>query len=234
MSLRSRLAASIVIGLTLAGCASTTVTQQSPYEGGRIARPNRIIVYDFAAASADIPPGSQAQLYAPPITPPSPDELAVGRQLGTKVAQELVTEIQGMGLPAVRALGQAPPQPGDIVIMGYFESIHRGSTVERMALGFGAGAAQLQTAVEGYLATAQGLRRLGSGVVDAAGSRGPGVALPLAMAVASGNPIGLAVSSAVKIEGEASGRTTIEGSAKRTAKEIGDQLKIRFQEQGWI
>ncbi len=31
-----------------------------------------------------------------------------------------------------------------------------------------------------------------------------------------------------------SGRTTIEGAAKRTAKEIADQLKIAFRKQGWI
>ena len=234
MSVRSRLAASIVVGLALAGCATTQVTEQSASMGERIARPNRIIVYDFAGTPADIPPGSQAQQYALPSTPLSQDEVALGRELGTKVAEELVAEIQGMGLPAVRALGQAPPQPGDIVIMGYFESIDPGSVTKRVAIGFGAGAAELRTAVEGYLATRQGLRRLGSGVVDSAGSKGPGIAMPLAMAVATGNPIGLAVSSAAKIEGQVSGRTTIEGSAKRTATEIGDQLKIRFQQQGWI
>jgi hypothetical protein len=58
--------------------------------------------------------------------------------------------------------------------------------------------------------------------------------MPLAIAVASGNPIGLVVSSAAKVEGEVSGRTTIEGSAKRTAQEIGTQLKAAAQRQGWI
>ena len=56
----------------------------------------------------------------------------------------------------------------------------------------------------------------------------------LAMAVASGNPIGLIVSSAAKVGGEVSGISTIEGSAKRTAKEIAEQLKAGAQRQGWI
>ena len=34
--------------------------------------------------------------------------------------------------------------------------------------------------------------------------------------------------------GEVTGRDTIEGTAKRTAKEIGDQLRVKFKEQGWI
>jgi hypothetical protein len=30
------------------------------------------------------------------------------------------------------------------------------------------------------------------------------------------------------------GRSTIEGSAKRTAKEIGDELRVAFEKQGWL
>jgi hypothetical protein len=82
--------------------------------------------------------------------------------------------------------------------------------------------------------TAQGLRRLGSGDVDAAGGTAPGVAVPLVMVAAIGNPVGLIVSSAAKAEGGLSGRTTIEGSAKRTAKKIADQLQVAFRKQGWI
>jgi len=46
--------------------------------------------------------------------------------------------------------------------------------------------------------TDKGLRRLGSGVVDSSGGK---------------MPIGLVISSAAKVEGEMSGRTTIEGAA---------------------
>ena len=82
--------------------------------------------------------------------------------------------------------------------------------------------------------TDTGLRRLGSGEVDSEGGKAPGARIPLAVAVASGNPIGLLVSSAAKVEGEATGRTTIEGAAKRTAQEIADKLKVQCQRQGWI
>lgn len=95
-------------------------------------------------------------------------------------------------------------------------------------------APDLKTAVEGYLMTDKGLRRLGSGQVDAGGGKTPGVAVPLVVAAASGNPIGLIVGSALKVGGEVTGRSTIEGAAKRTAKEIGDQLQVAFRKQGWI
>jgi hypothetical protein len=221
--------------LVVTGCQSTQVTSQDTYMGPKVARPGRIIVHNFAASLADVPPGSLiASQYAQPTTPPTPKELEVGRQLGAEVAKALVAEIQAMGLPAVLVVGQPPPRVGDLVLMGYFEAVDSGSVAERVVLGFGTGAAHLRTAVEGYLMTETGLKRVGSGEVDSAGNKMPGVAVPIAVAVASGNPIGLIVSSAAKIEGEATGRTTIEGAAKRTAKIIGDRLRQGFQRQGWI
>ena len=139
-----------------------------------------------------------------------------------------------MGLPAVQAGGQPPPQLNDIASVGYFVSVDSGSVAKRFAIGFGSGAPQLQTVVEVYVMSDKGLRRLGSAELGSTGPKGPGEALPLAIAVASGNPIGLIVSSAAKVEGEVSGRTTAEGSAKRTAKEIAEQLKVGAQRQGWI
>ena len=50
----------------------------------------------------------------------TPEQIATGRKLGAEVARDLVTEIQNMGLPAVLAAGQPPPNVGDLVIMGYF------------------------------------------------------------------------------------------------------------------
>ena len=58
--------------------------------------------------------------------------------------------------------------------------------------------------------------------------------VPAAVAIASGNPIGLIVVGGLKVYWEASGRNTLEGRAKATADEIAEQLKIRFQDRGWI
>jgi hypothetical protein len=82
--------------------------------------------------------------------------------------------------------------------------------------------------------TSHGLRKLASGEIDSAGGKGPGAVVPAAVALATANPIGLVVTTAIKGEGELSGRTTIEGRAKSTADAIAARMKTRFQEQGWI
>ena len=70
--------------------------------------------------------------------------------------------------------------------------------------------------------------------MESGGSKGPGAAAPLAVAIATGNPLGLIVSSGMKVYGEASGSSKIDGRAEQTAKEVANQLRPRFQQQGWI
>ena len=137
-------------------------------------------------------------------------------------------------MPAERAPIGMRPQINDLVIRGYLLSVDEGSAAKRVAIGFGSGGSELKTAVEGYQMTAQGLRKLGSGTLDSGGSKTPGAALGAATFIATANPAGLIVSSGMKVYGEVSGSSKVEGRAKDTAKEIAEVLKQRFQEQGWI
>lgn len=233
-----RALASLVLGLigftTIAGCASTQVSSRQEYKGPALARPDRILIYDFAATPSDLPDWSVAAGQYQHASSATGEELQTGRKLGALVAQELVSKIRDMGLPAMNAATTGPAQPGDLVIIGYFLSVDSGSTMKRMVVGFGSGSAELKTNVEGYLGTETGLRFLGGGDVDSSGSKGPGMAVPLAVTIATANPIGLIVSGAVKATGEVTGRSTIEGAAERTAQTIADEMKPKFVQQGWL
>ena len=220
--------------VVVAGCASTEVSDRQRYEGAPLARPDRIIIYDFTADPADIPAYSAFAARLAEAPAPTPEQAELGRKLGAEIARELVADLQGMGLPAVPAAGQPPPQVNDIVIRGYFVSVDEGSAAERVMVGFGAGAAELGTAVEGYQMTAQGLRPLGRGEIRSGGGDMPGMVLPLAVVAATANPIGLIVGGAIKATGEATGSATIEGAAKRTAAAIAGQLREAARNQGWI
>jgi hypothetical protein len=230
----SRVAVWLLAIVVVAGCASTEVTERQRYEGARLARPDRIIVHDFTANPADLPPESAfaAQMAGAPA--PTAQQLEVGRKLGAEVAKELVADLRGMGLPAVAAAGQPAPRVDDIVLRGYFVSVEEGSAGKRVLVGFGSGAAELRTAVEAYQMTARGLRPLARGEVRSGGGELPGMVVPLAVVAATANPIGLVVGGAVKATGEATGSDTIQGAAKRTADEIAAQLHTAAEEQGWI
>lgn len=217
------------------GCASTKVTDRQILVNEKIPRPEHILVNDFVATPTDIPTDSSlAGQHDEHPTPQTPEQVDAGRKVGAEIAAQLVEQIRGMGMPAELASVQATPQINDIVIRGYLLSIDEGSADKRFVVGFGSGESELKVAVEGYQMTDQGLRKLGSGTVDAGGSKTPGVAGPLAAAIASGNPLGLIVSGGMKLYGEESGKSKIEGRVKQTVKEIADVLKERFKQQGWI
>ena len=229
-------AASLIALLVLAGCASSDVTARRSYVGDEeIARPGRIIVHSFAATPGDIPADAAiAGQYDRRATPQSAQEVAVGRKLGDQVATRLVDEILKMGLPAERAGSGPPPQLGDLIIKGEFVSIDEGSRLKRMLIGFGAGAAELKTFVEGYQVTAGGLRPLGSVEIKAAGGKTPGMLVPVVGGAVAGRAgTSAAISGSMNVAQEM-GPESIEGAAKRTAKEIGKVLSEAFKRRGWI
>jgi hypothetical protein len=229
------LACLLVLGV-VGGCASTKVVEQESTAGTRyLAQPETIYVYPFASTREDIPPWTAAAIrYAEPSEPQTTEDLATVRQLGALVASELVAEIKEMGLAASLATSGTNPKVNDLMLTGYFESVDAGSATGRVLLGFGSGSSELRTVVEGYEMSTLGPRLLGSGTVESSGNKTPGLIAPLVVLAATANPIGLAVAGTIKVTGEVSGGSKIEGAAKRTASEIADVLRTKFRERGWI
>ncbi|MGZ9275299.1 MAG: DUF4410 domain-containing protein, partial [Nitrospira sp.] len=93
----SRFAFSVLV-VVVAGCASTKVAERQEYTGGKIPRPAHIWVYDFAATPGEVPSGSEISgQTVQHTTPQTPEQIALGRQLGEAIAAQLVEEIRGMG-----------------------------------------------------------------------------------------------------------------------------------------
>jgi hypothetical protein len=231
----NKLVACLIALAIIAGCASTAVSDRQQVVSGYLPRPAQIWVYPFAATPADVPPESSlAGETTANATPQTPEQIAEGRKLGSQIATQLVQQIIGMGMPAAIASAATRPQLNDLVIEGSLLSVQQGSAAERVTIGFAAGESQMKVAVEGFQMTANGLRKLGSGDVGSTGNKTPGMGVGLASLIATHNPAGLIVTTGMKVYGEESGSNTIEGRAKAIAKEIGDALKNRFQQEGWI
>lgn len=225
----------LLLGLLTVGCASTKVTSRAQVMTGQLPRPATVWVYDFTANAAELPPDSPLAGQPDALNAAqTPEQLEAGRQLGAQIASELVQQISRLGLPAARALPETIPQTNDLVLRGYLLSMETGSAAKRVAIGFGSGESELRTLVEGFQVTPQGHRRLGSGTLESGSGKSPGGAVGLATFLATSNPAGLIVSSGVKLYGEASGKSKLEGRAQATAKEIAAVLQQRFRQQGWI
>jgi hypothetical protein len=228
-----RRTALLIVAALLAGCASTEATEQTAMVPG-VQKPRHIVVYDFIGDPNRIPPDSVAAAKVDRSDPPSPEDIQTANELGALIAERLAADIREMGLSASRATPGEQPAVGDGVLKGYLVSTESGKAGRRFLVGFGSGKSEMETVVEGFGMTPQGLRNLGSGTIGASGAKTPGVVMPAAMAAATGNPVGLVVVGSVKLYNEASGKSGLEGRAKSTADEIAEQLKIRFKQRGWI
>jgi hypothetical protein len=221
----------IIAAFLLAACASSDVThRRAAPNQPEIERPDRIIVYDFAATPADIPTIIQPTFaYDMRETSQTPEQIEVGRQLGALTAQELVARINDMGMNAQQAASAAPPNIGDLVIAGELLTVAEGTRRKRVLIGFGAGSSELSFRARGYLITKSGPQWLGSRVVESSGAKTPGFIVP----ILASSPVGLAANSALKIKGER-GSETLTASAVRSAKALADELHEVFQSRGWL
>lgn len=224
----------LVCLLVAAGCAKTQVSRQ-PVATGQLPRPATVWVYDFAVTPSDLPADSDLAGQMPAdAASQTAERIALGRKLGALMATELVNQIREMGLSAQHAVAGMQTPLNDLVIRGCIVSFDEGDAKKRVGIGLGKGESELKAAAEGFQMTAQGLRKLGSSATDAGGSKTPGAAVGALMFVATKNPVGLIVGTGMKVHGEKTGSSKVEGRATQTAKEIAEVLKERFKEQGWV
>jgi len=225
----------LAVALLAGGCATTQMSPQQAYHGPKLSKPGRILVYPFIADASQLDSAAAASGdYASQSRPATAEEVRVGQELGQKVAERLVDEIKDMGMGAEVGGPSVRVDVNDIVIRGHFASIDEGSTAKRMVVGFGSGKAELNTVVQGYVMTPEGLHQVGGGTVDSGGGKSPGLIVPLLVTAATANPIGLVVGGAVKVGQEVTGSDKVDGAARRTADQIAERLKDRFKQEGWI
>ena len=221
----------LVIALLVTGCAGVGVNnKQSRLESETIARPERVFVYDFASTVADLPKDSAiAGLIEQRTTSQTQEEIEFRRQLGALVAVHLIEELNERDIPATAAGAGLYPRTGDAVVHGEFVLVDEGSRIQRVLLGFGAGAARLVTLAEVYVVVSGGLVPLSSVETETHGSRMSGMLVSLGI----GTVVSIASGVASKVYSE-TGAESIGGAAKRTAKEVAEQMVTGYQRRGWM
>ena len=144
MKMRTHIVLILLALLAVAGCAKTKLSDRQEYTGGKLPRPENILVYDFAATATDLSDDSAlAGRISEHDTPQTAEQIETGRKVGAEIAAHLVAEIRAMGMPAERASAASKAQINDVVIRGYLLSVKKGDALERVAIGLGAGASEL-------------------------------------------------------------------------------------------
>jgi hypothetical protein len=237
---RTRIAHRTVKWLTLvllAGCAPTDVATIQEYSGkSLLPRPDRVLVYDFAVSENDVKLNSAiGARLANLVTGAQENEeqVKVGRAVAKALAESLVKELDQLGLPVEHASSATIPTARTVMIHGQFLTIDEGNRLRRMAIGFGVGGTDLRTKVQVYQGMEAAPLLLKEFEANAESSKKPGMGPMVGVgAAATSAASAAAVSSGVGVGTEFD--QTVEGDAKRTAKEVAKPLSEFFAGQGWI
>jgi len=223
--------------VVLAGCAPTLVDTVQEYSGkSPLPMPDRVLVYDFAVSANDIKLNSAigarlANLVAG--AKENEEQVKVGRAVAKAFSETLVKELNQLGLPVEQASSGTMPTERTVIIHGQFLTIDEGNRLRRMVIGFGVGGTDLRTKVQVYQGTEAAPLLLQEFEAKAESSKKPGMG-PMAGvgAAATSAASAAAVSGGVGVATEFD--QTVEGDAKRTAKEVAKPLSRFFAGQGWI
>ena len=229
-------AALVLVTAVGAGCATTTVTSDSP-TFGQAPRPDRILVYAFATSPEEVQLDHSVSTMAWKLqgVTASAERQEVGRQVADKLADHLVEKLRALGLPAERATG-GTPRDGipTVVIEGQFLAIDEGSRMERVVIGLGAGKSQVRTAVQTIELFPGGSRLLDTFEIDAKSDSTPGMAETMGAGAAAGHLAASAAVSVGKAVGSEEFGADVDADALRTATKISTVLEDFFASQGWI
>ncbi len=155
--------------LLLSGCAKATVSATRP-TAGNVARPDRVIVHDFAVTPRDVGldrglgPRAAREVSA---GPQSEEEVRVGQAVARALSDKLVQNLRDHGINAARAGEKGSPGPTTASVTGEFLRIDQGDRTLRTMVGFGLGGSELRTRIHIYQGAGRSARLVAEGAAAA-------------------------------------------------------------------
>jgi Domain of unknown function (DUF4410) len=236
-----------VLGMVvIAGCAKTVVSSQYESAKWNLQRPSQIFVYDFAVTREQVHENAgllQGTINDFQDTTTYQHEGEIMGEVRTVAADELVKEIQNLGLPAQRVSSSTLLPNGALGITGQFLDVDEGNKAARLVVGFGKGESRVDVRIQLYGYGLDQYRAESETVptkllefdthADSGSMPGAIVTGPAGAAAAGGLTAGVA---AVNIGvGALKGyRSAMGAMTSRSAEQAVDFLSEFFGRHGWI
>lgn len=231
-------AAALVLCAMLAGCAGG-ITNATSYSAAPQVRPDTIYVYSFDSSADQVKLDNSGVIQKIKSefdsATPAQKQAQAAAQVREQVANEIVHQLQSMGLRAIRSDIPAPADQNVLLVQGKFDTIDAGNRRRRILIGLGAGKSELSTSVQLLYKPAGGTPRLVQSFSASADSgKMPGIAETAGVGAAAGH---LATSAAAGVGMRGVSETKQDGAsgdAKKLAQSIAKQVAQIGKAQGWM
>jgi hypothetical protein len=227
----------IFCAVLLTGCAGG-ITNASTYSAAPQVRPENIYVYAFASSPDQVKLDGgmiqkmESRLDGTSALKKQTDDASEVRE---QVADEIVQQLQSMGLHAVRANSPAPDDQNILIVQGSFEKIDAGNRRRRILVGLGAGKSQVGTSVQIlYKPAGETPRLVQSFDATADSGKAPGVAETAGIGAAAGHVATSAMAGGGLHAVSETKHAGVSEDAKRLADSIAKEIAHFGADAGWV
>lgn len=233
-----RIFAGLAFAVLLSGCAGT-ITNTSQAAAQSEVRPDTVYVYTFDSSPDQVKLDNTGILHKLKSqmsgTSSAEAQSADAVEVREQVANEIVHQLQSMGLRAVRSDVPAPADQNVLMVKGSFDAIDAGNHRRRMLVGLGAGKSEVSTSVQILYKPAGGAPRLVQSFDASADSgKAPGALETAGVGAAAGH---IATSAALTggLHGVSETKhTSVSSDAKRLADSVAKQVAQIGVSEGWM
>jgi len=223
----------IIIYVLLGACAQTTVRRVAQIDDRQLPRPTRIMVDNFAISAKDVTEYQGIMRQQPSNPNPLERQRAIADKATATLTDHLAYRLRQLGFTVEAAEHGKAVGEHELLIDGQFNRVDEGNPLRRWFVGFGAGAAQMNTRVRAFYGSNG--RKVLEFITQAESGKMPGVVAtaPAGAATSVTIGIGIAASSAVA-KGVQEDLTSAELMALASAEQAVRFLSEFFARQGWI
>jgi hypothetical protein len=197
-----------VMALLFGACATSTVTPTFP-TSDTLVRPDRVLVYDFAATPTELEAKYGLDAQTSGGTGPqaqTQEEIRVGRTFAKALTDNLLQTLRSRGIDSYRAGESPPPGPNTASIKGRF--MRPGRPDGPMVAGFGVADGLVHTNIEIYQGTGLNLQVVAQAEIATTSNLSPKL--------------------------NSAPDATIEADARQTATQVADRIVDYYKRRGWI
>jgi hypothetical protein len=206
--------------------AKVNVTTLQSYNGSELPKPTKLLVYDFAVDTSNVQVDQSQKMRPRHMFSGDENPEAVAKKASAKFSDELIEKLAKTGIPVEHATSDAIAPANALSVQGAFSSLKQGDKAERVGVGMGTGAAEVQAKVDVHLKTASDSVLLSEFQTQTQPAENMGAAMPVAAGV---DPAAVAVKAKVGDK-----RKTLEAYASKTADVMAGEIAKAMARQGWI
>ncbi|HMF50273.1 MAG TPA: DUF4410 domain-containing protein [Candidatus Saccharimonadales bacterium] len=223
----------LAVIVSCTACAQTGVRPLAQTAEKSLPLPMRILIYSVTADESEVAEYQGIMRQQPAQRDPLERRREIAKNVSQAITEQLVQGLRQFGFRVERVERHIAANDNDLIVDGRFISVDEGNPLRRWVVGFGSGAARVDTRVQ--LLRGNQRRLLLEFATQSDSGKLPGAVATLLASIAAPVGVGLTLTAASGVNaGLTANSTEVSRMAAASADQAVRYLGDFFAKQGWI